>query len=66
MLLSKFRESTLHPDLKLTANVYGEVETSKKNRIKLKVDYIDFHATSTEFKMKDLLNLLELTEVFGV
>jgi hypothetical protein len=45
-IFNKFSESTFHPDLKVTADFYGEVETSKKNRIKLKLDYIDFHASS--------------------
>lgn len=62
--MKKFKESTFHPDLNLKAHFYGDVETCKKNRIKLKLDYIDMHATSQQFKMKDLLNLISILGIF--
>jgi len=37
----------------------------KKNRIKLKMDYVDIHLTSQEFKMKEFQNLLKLMKFFG-
>ena len=49
----------------MNVKFFGDVETSKKNRIKLKLDYINFHLTSNEFKMKDFQNLLVLLQVFG-
>ena len=44
---------------------YGGIEMPKKNRIKLKMDYIDVHLTSQEFKMKDFQNMLKLMQFFG-
>ncbi len=64
-MIKKFKEASFHPDLTLKANFFGGAETSKKNRVKLKIDYIDVHLTSNEFKMKDLQHMLTLLNVFG-
>jgi DNA polymerase II small subunit/DNA polymerase delta subunit B len=44
---------------------FGDIEMPKKNRIKLKMDYIDIHLTSQEFKMKEFQSMLQLMKVFG-
>jgi hypothetical protein len=58
--IAKFKETSFHPDMNVKATFFGDVETTKKNRVQLKLDYIDIHATSSEYKMKDLQNMFKL------
>lgn len=66
MELSKLiKDNKFRPDLKVSAQFYGIVEVYKKNRIKLKLDYIEARLTSDEFKMKGFQELLCLMKFFG-
>lgn len=64
-LLSKVDEATIQPDLQLNMSLKGHVDTLKKNRIRIRMDYILAHITSNEFKLKEVLNLMKLIGAFG-
>ena len=63
--MEEFKKSDFHPDINLSMSFFGDIEMPKKNRIKLKMDYIDIHITSQEFKMKEFQNMLKLMKLFG-
>ena len=44
--LSKVEETKLEPDVQLNMLLKGQVDTFKKNRIRLRMDYILAHITS--------------------
>lgn len=64
-LSEKLKNGNFRPDIHLTAEFYGNAEVYKKNRIKLKLDYIEAKLTSEEFKMKDFQNLMSVLGLFG-
>lgn len=64
-LLTKVEETSLQPDLQLNMILKGHADTFKKNRIRIRMDYILAHITSNEFKLKEVLTLLKLLGAFG-
>ena len=64
-LSEKLRKTNFRPDLNLTAEFYGNAEIYKKNRIKLKLDYIEARLTSDEFKMKGMQHVVSVLGIFG-
>lgn len=43
----------------------GHLDTHKKNRIRLRMDYIHVHLFSKEFRLTQLLELMKILQVFG-
>jgi HD superfamily phosphohydrolase len=63
--LEKFEESAVNPDLHLEMVLKGQVDTYKKNRIRIRMDYIKAHIISKEFKLKDITDLMKIVSAFG-
>lgn len=43
----------------------GHLDTYKKNRIRVRMDYIRAHLFSKEFKLSQLLELMKVLQAFG-
>ncbi len=61
----KLEEAAFHPDAKLEMELRGHLDTYKKNRIRVRMDYIRAHLYSKEFKLAQLLELMRIFQAFG-
>jgi hypothetical protein len=61
----KLEEAAFHPDARLEMELRGHLDTYKKNRIRVRMDYIRAHLFSKEFTLAQLLELMKILEAFG-
>ena len=64
-LLSKMEETQLRPDARLEMELRGHLDTFKKNRIRIRMDYIRAHLFSKEFRLAALMQLMRAIKMFG-